>query len=229
RTRDFGPSPMLTSTEPETIRKAAFPSSPSAMIVSPALKVCFCIVPPRQMSDARYQKIMPTGDSIARHPSSEMRPLIHPVLVNGRFGDPAVFVETLFERRAVLFDLGDIAALPARNVLKVDQVFVSHTHLDHFFGFDRLLRLLVGREKSVALYGPGGFLAQVHHKLQAYQWNLVHRYSDDLVFLAHELVAPGVLRRARFRLKTAFASEELGEVPLNGDVLHEEARYRVRV
>jgi ribonuclease Z len=158
-----------------------------------------------------------------------MRPLLHPVLVNGRFGDPAVFVETLFERRAILFDLGDIAALPARSVLKVDQVFVSHTHLDHFFGFDRLLRLLVGRAKSVALYGPGGFLAQVHHKLQAYQWNLVHGYADDLVFLAHELAAPGVLRRARFRLKTAFAREEQGETRMAEDVLHEEARYRIRV
>ena len=159
-----------------------------------------------------------------------MRPLIHPVLVNGRFGDPAVFVETLFERRGLLFDLGDIGALPARSILKVDQVFVSHTHLDHFYGFDRLLRLNVGRAKSVTLYGPPGFLAQAHHKLQAYQWNLVGGYADDLVFLGHELVAPGVLRRARFRLKTAFVREELGEVRMIGDdVLHEEARYRVRV
>lgn len=158
-----------------------------------------------------------------------MRPLIHPVLVNGRFGDPAVFVETLFERRAILFDLGDIAALPARSVLKVDQVYVSHTHLDHFFGFDRLLRLLVGRAKSVALYGPAGFLDQVHHKLQAYQWNLVGGYADDLVFQASELAMPGILRRARFRLKSAFSREEVGEAPMDGDVLHEEARYRVRV
>jgi ribonuclease Z len=158
-----------------------------------------------------------------------VRPLIHPVLVNGRFGDPAVFVETLFERRAILFDLGDIAALPARSVLKVDQVYVSHTHLDHFFGFDRLLRLLVGRAKSVALYGPAGFLDQMHHKLQAYQWNLVGGYADDLVFQASELAMPGILRRARFRLKSAFSREEVGEAPMDGDVLHEEARYRVRV
>jgi ribonuclease Z len=158
-----------------------------------------------------------------------VRPLIHPVLVNGRFGDPAVFVESMFERRAILFDLGDLAALPARSILKVDQAFVSHTHLDHFFGFDRLLRVLVGRRKSVALYGPPGFLAQVHHKLQAYQWNLVGRYAEDLVFLVHELAGPGVLRRARMRLKTAFAREDLDDAAVDGDVLHQEARYRVRV
>jgi hypothetical protein len=35
-----------------------------------------------------------------------MRPFLHPTLVNGRFGDPAVYVATLFERSAILFDLG---------------------------------------------------------------------------------------------------------------------------
>jgi ribonuclease Z len=157
-----------------------------------------------------------------------MRPLLHPLLVNGRFGDPAVFVETLFERRAILFDLGDLAALPARRILRIDQVFVSHTHLDHFFGFDRLLRLSIGRQKNVALYGPAGFLGQVHHKLQGYQWNLVDRYADDLVFLAAELDSSGVIRRARFRMKTRFAREDIGETPIGADVLHQEPRYRVR-
>jgi ribonuclease Z len=28
-----------------------------------------------------------------------MRPLLHPSLVNGRFGDPALYIETLFEKR----------------------------------------------------------------------------------------------------------------------------------
>jgi len=41
-----------------------------------------------------------------------MRPLLHPSLVNGRTGDPALYIETLFERRAILLDLGDIGALP---------------------------------------------------------------------------------------------------------------------
>jgi len=48
-----------------------------------------------------------------------MRPLLHPTLVNGRSGDPALYVETLFERRAILIDLGDIAALPARKILRL--------------------------------------------------------------------------------------------------------------
>ena len=43
-----------------------------------------------------------------------MRPLLHSFLLNGRKGDPALYIETLFEKHAVLFDLGDLASLPPR-------------------------------------------------------------------------------------------------------------------
>jgi hypothetical protein len=41
-----------------------------------------------------------------------MRPIFQPSLVNGPLADPALFVDVLFERRALLFDLGDIADAP---------------------------------------------------------------------------------------------------------------------
>jgi ribonuclease Z len=81
-----------------------------------------------------------------------MRPLFHPSLVNRRYGDPTVYVETLFEKRSLLFDVGEIASLAPRRIRRIDQIFVSHAHIDHFIGFDRLLRLLVGHEKSVHLF-----------------------------------------------------------------------------
>jgi poly-gamma-glutamate capsule biosynthesis protein CapA/YwtB (metallophosphatase superfamily) len=74
-----------------------------------------------------------------------MRPIFHPSLVNGRYGDPTVYVETLFEKHSLLFDVGEIASLSARKIRRVDQIFVSHAHIDHFVGFDHLLRLLIGR------------------------------------------------------------------------------------
>ena len=112
--------------------------------------------------------------SRGRNPSGlySMRPLLHPTLLNGRTGDPAIYIETLFEQRAILFDLGDITSLSPRKIRRLEYVFVSHAHIDHFFGFDRLLRLLVGRDKQISLYGPAGFVDRVHHKLQAYLWNL---------------------------------------------------------
>lgn len=140
-----------------------------------------------------------------------MRPTLHPRLVNGRFGDPGLFVEQLHRRGALLFDLGDLAPLAARDLLRVSHVFVTHTHIDHFIGFDRLLRVNVGRDARIELVGPPGFADQVGHKLGGYQWDLVDRYQSDLVFEATELHSGGRTLAARFRLKRAFEREELGE------------------
>ena len=156
-----------------------------------------------------------------------MRPLFHPALVNGRYGDPAVYVDTLFENRSLLFDLGDITALPPRKIQRIERIFVSHTHIDHFIGFDHLLRLLVGREKTVQLYGPHGLGEAVHHKLQGYRWDLVEGYASDLVFDVTELTTPQSLARMQFRLKTAFAPEALGEQPTVDGLLCAESRFSV--
>lgn len=137
-----------------------------------------------------------------------MTPTMHPRLVNGRFGDPAVFVEMLHRREALLFDLGDLSPLSARDLLRVSHVFVSHMHMDHFIGFDALLRVSVGREKSIRIVGPRGICDRVYHKLQGYEWDLVHRYPTDLVFDVVEVGQGGPERAARFRFKARFASED---------------------
>src|SRR5208337_1176566 len=151
-----------------------------------------------------------------------MRPLLHPSLINGRFGDPALYVETLFEKRAILFDLGDISDLSPRKIQRLEHVFVSHAHIDHFIGFDHLLRVLVGRDKTIKLNGPKGFIGHVHHKLRAYQWNLVDRYAADLVFVVTEVDSLRNANTARFRLKTGFAAEAVSNVqPIDGALCSE--------
>ena len=152
-----------------------------------------------------------------------MRPRFLPQLVNGRMGDPGLLVRLLDERRALLFDLGDLAALAPRALLRVSDAFVSHAHVDHFIGFDRLLRLLVGRAKRLRLWGPPRFADRVAARLAGYEWNLVHRFRDELVIEVAEFHGEGDgdgrLRRSRFRLATGFAREGLGEAPAPGGLL----------
>jgi ribonuclease Z len=137
-----------------------------------------------------------------------MRPFWHPHLVNGRFGDPALYVEGIFERQAVLFDLGDIHALPSRKIIRIKQIFISHTHIDHFIGFDQLLRVLVGRDATIHLFGPAGLVDSVSHKLQAYRWNLFRSYAAELAFVVTEIDSRYQARTAQFRLKNQFVAEE---------------------
>ena len=118
-----------------------------------------------------------------------MRPSFHPRLVNGPFDDPGLYVPLTFRKKALLFDLGDLGPLAAGDILKITHVFVTHTHMDHFIGFDHLLRMLLGRGKSLRLFGPVGFLHNLNGKLQSYTWNLVRNYEEGLVITATEIGA----------------------------------------
>ncbi len=156
-----------------------------------------------------------------------MRPRLHPTLVNDRFGDPVLYVDFLLEKRAMLFDLGDIHALPGRSILRLTDVFVSHAHIDHFIGFDHLLRLLVGRNKRLRLYGPAGFIDRLQSKLEAYTWNLTDSFLADLVFIVTEVWGESEARRALFRLKNGFAREEDQDIAIADGVILDEASLRV--
>lgn len=157
-----------------------------------------------------------------------MRPIFHAKLVNGVWGDPGVCIDLKFERRAILFDIGDVTSLATRVLLRVSDVFVSHTHMDHFAGFDHLLRVCLGRDTGVRMYGPPNFIAHVEHKLAAYTWNLVQNYSVDFVIEARELHEDGRVLRAQFRSRNQFRREPLCDVFAEGGVLLEEGQFRVR-
>jgi ribonuclease Z len=157
-----------------------------------------------------------------------VRPLFHPSLVNDPFGDPGVYIDCLFERRALLFDLGDLHRVAPRKLLRVSDVFVSHAHMDHFIGFDWLLRICLGRSLRIRLFGPVGFLAQVEHRLAAYTWNLVENYETDLVLEVTELVTTREARRADFRCKAAFRREHDDRISITDGVLLDEEGFRVR-
>ena len=155
-----------------------------------------------------------------------MRPSFLPRLVNGPFDDPGLFIPFLFEKRAIIFDLGDIYFLSSRDILKISHVFISHTHMDHFIGFDRLLRLFLGREQQLYLYGPEGFLKNVEGKLAGYSWNLVKHYSNLFELNVTEVHPDHMITRNYICQNRFIPDSEDIKQPFNG-LLHKEPALSV--
>lgn len=105
-----------------------------------------------------------------------MKPAFHHRLVNDTYEDPCLFVRMAREKRALLFDAGQIDRLTTGDLLKVTDVFVTHMHIDHFIGFDTLLRNLLRRETPLRVYGPEHIIDSVEGKLRGYTWNLIEEY-----------------------------------------------------
>ncbi len=142
----------------------------------------------------------------------------HPWLLNGRTGDAGLYLAAPPGPGAILFDCGDLSALPARHLLRVETLLVSHTHMDHWADFDRLLRRLIGRPARLRLVGPAGFATCLFHRLNAYVWNLADRIAEDLVFEVTEATTLNTpWPRTRFRLRGGFAPEPLPPCPATPD------------
>ncbi|MBF0121300.1 MAG: ribonuclease Z [Desulfobacterales bacterium] len=150
-----------------------------------------------------------------------MRPSFHPRLVNGPFDDPVLFIPFLFEKRAIMFDLGDIHSLSARDILKITHVFITHTHMDHFIGFDSLIRLLLGREKDLYLFGPEGFIKNVEGKLSGYSWNLVNEYKNRFVLHVTEVNNEQTITKKYYCNEKFKSKEPYVSKPFDGVLLRE--------
>ncbi len=168
------------------------------------------------------------GSTIA--PSTRSRTILGvksafiPRLINGPFGDPGLHVHRRWQGTAIQFDLGRMDRFPAAEILKLTHVFVSHTHIDHFIGFDRLIRLFLARDATLGVWGPPGIIRNVAGKVAGYTWNLVDGYG--FVLNVHE-VSPEIVTNVRMRAETGFAIEEQGTTPFTG-LLYEDDALTVR-
>jgi ribonuclease Z len=153
--------------------------------------------------------------------------LVQAGLVNEPFSDPGLLIDFRFGRRALLFDLGDLTPLSPRQLLRVSHAFVSHAHMDHFSGFDRLLRVCLNRTQPLSVTGPEGFADRVEHKLRAYTLNLLGEHSPDFVIHAAEFDGDGVSRACEFRARDAFKRREGEPLRLQPGTLLDEEAFRV--
>ena len=142
-----------------------------------------------------------------------MKPLLHPRLLNSYFDDPCLFVRILHEKRAILFDLGNIHSLKPSELYRITDVFVTHTHMDHFIGFDTLLRVILRREIPLNIYGPPSVLSCIQGKLRGYTWNLIEDYPTIInvfAFNGRYLTHSIFPAKNKFRKQTVLRSKSDG-------------------
>jgi ribonuclease Z len=153
-----------------------------------------------------------------------MKPGFHPRLLNGYFEDPCVYVRIPWERRALQFDIGDIRRLSTSEMYRITDVFVTHTHIDHFIGFDTLLRTVLRREEPLNIYGPRNVTTCVEGKLKGYAWNLIKDYPTIINVFAYDGKA---LSHTVFRAEHSFRKEVVRKSASDGLLLRD-PRFRVR-
>jgi ribonuclease Z len=148
-----------------------------------------------------------------------MKTTFRPRLLNGQTGDPALLIQLRWQGRTLLVDLGRIDRTPGALLLPIEAVFVSHAHMDHFMGFDQLLRLLLAREATLRLYGPEGIADCVAGKLAGYTWNLTDEYAFRIEVTE---IGAATMRSWAFAARRRFEREPLGPpAPFTGVVLED--------
>ena len=145
-------------------------------------------------------------------------------MINPPFDDPGLFVRIFREKRALLFDAGDLARLKSRDLQKITDLFISHTHIDHFIGFDTLVRALLRRSTPLRVYGPSNVADCIEGKLKGYTWNLIAEYP--LKIEVHSLEG-NTIHHTSFQAADRFQRVFFGTRIMN-DVLFREPLFAVR-
>src|SRR6516165_6530491 len=94
--------------------------------------------------------------STTAHGVRSMTWLVQPSLVNESFSDPGLFIDFRFDRRALLFDLGDLTPLSPRQLLRVGHAFLRYTRNASSSPPERLLPVCLHRALPLHLLGPVG-------------------------------------------------------------------------
>ncbi len=145
-----------------------------------------------------------------------MKPTFHHRLVNREFEDPSLYVRFIRERRAILFDAGNILSLTPGDIQKITDIFITHMHIDHFIGFDHVLRSILRRPIPLRVFGPEGIIEGIEGKLRGYTWNLIRDYPAEIEVFS---IGEGIMRQASFYARESFRRVEEGERSFSGNIL----------
>jgi ribonuclease Z len=149
---------------------------------------------------------------------------IEPYFCAGLLDDPLLLVRVRPTGRSLLFDCGQLQHLAKRALRSIDTLFISHAHMDHFMGFDHLVRHTHVAPRPLTVFGPPGIALRVGHKLAGYEWNLAEEWWRTIHV---QEVHAGHIEHHQFAGSRGFTGERLGITPRGGSTIHVEAYVTV--
>jgi ribonuclease Z len=140
------------------------------------------------------------------------------LLVNGSAGDPVLYLDYPDRDDALLLDAGDNSALSLARLADLTAVFITHHHIDHFIGLDRIVRANMDREKTLSLFGPPGTIAKVVDRIRSYEFQF---FPFQKIVIDVCEIEDRTLRRGHLDCGRRFPPPVIEETPRTGPVVFE--------
>ncbi|MCX7991457.1 MAG: hypothetical protein N2999_05425 [Proteobacteria bacterium] len=154
-----------------------------------------------------------------------MKALFKPQLVNKPYEDPLLYIDLFGRKESFIVDLGDISKLSNRKILRISRCFITHTHIDHFFGFDGLLRTSLGKKDTIFFYGPKGIIENIKGKLKGYNFNLIKEYPINIS--VYEIRKDKILK-CLFSAERGFKASDIEEDEWINNIIYEDNELFVK-
>ncbi len=139
-------------------------------------------------------------------------------LANGSAGDPVLYIDYP-GGGAYLFDAGDLTRLGDDELARLRAVFVTHHHLDHFVGFDRVVRANLDQDKVLSVIGPADTIRRVYARVTSYEYPF---FAFQKLALRVCEVWPDRTRVALLECAKHFPEPKVEEAPWSGPTAYED-------
>jgi ribonuclease Z len=145
-------------------------------------------------------------------------------LVNGSTGDPVLYIDYPGKDDSILFDGGDNGRLSLKRLGDLEAVFITHHHVDHFIGLDRIVRANMDRDKVLYLFGPQNTIRKVRDRIISYEYPF---FPFQKIVLRITEVLPGKLRTGLLECTRQFPEPTIVEKDWTGPLLYENEYLQV--